>query len=82
MNSAQELLICGFEYIKQYHSLYPKEFIEEALMVAPGRVVIVLECKALNEVKHMAMAYHYFEKTIQHFIATKDSGLRSHPNNP
>ncbi len=46
VKTAQELLICGFEYIKQYHSLYPKECMEEATMVAPGTVVIVLEGKA------------------------------------
>ncbi len=60
--------------VKQYHSLYPKEFINEALKDAPGGVGIFLEGTAPNEVPLIAVGYRYSCKMILYFIQTKNAG--------
>ena len=77
VKTASELAIRGFEcvlQIKQYHSLFPKDYIDDALKEAPGGIAIFLEGKAPNEVPLIAIGYHYSRKIILHFIATKKSG--------
>ncbi len=59
---------------KQYHSLFPKAFIEEALKEAPGGVHSILEGKTQCEVPFIAVGYQYSRKTILHFILTKKAG--------
>jgi hypothetical protein len=61
----------GMFQVKQYHSLFPKAFIEEPLKEAPGRVHIILEGKTQCEVPSIVVGYQYSRKTILHFILTK-----------
>ena len=52
VNTANEVGIRGHNgvfQVKQYHSLFPKEFIEEALKEAPGGVHIVLKATTRDE---------------------------------
>jgi hypothetical protein len=67
--------------IKQYHSLFPKEFIESALKDAPGGVHILLEGVTKDEVTLVAMGYRYSQKTILFFVFTKSSES-SKPGDP
>jgi len=57
--------------VKQYHSLFPKAFIEEALKEAPGGVHIILEGTPQCEVPLIAVGYRYSRETVLHFILTK-----------
>jgi hypothetical protein len=66
----------GVFQIKQYASLYPKKFIEDALKDAPGGVSIALE-GTNHEVPLVAIGYRYSRKTILFFIMTKNSGSLS-----
>ncbi len=62
VETASEIARRGHEAIfqvKQYHSFYPKAFIEEALKEAPGRVHIVLEGTTQCEVPLIAVGYRY-----------------------
>jgi hypothetical protein len=61
--------------IKQYHSLFPKEFIESALKDAPGGVHILLEGVTKDEVTLVAMGYRYSCKKCR-----KLKARRSLPN--
>jgi len=63
----------GFQ-VKQYASLFPKAFIEEALKDAPGGVYIVLEGTTRDEVKLVAIGYRYSRKTIPFFVLTENAG--------
>jgi hypothetical protein len=77
VKTASELAIRGSEcvlQVKQYHSLYPKEFINEALKDAPGGVGIFLEGTAPNEVPLIAVGYRCSRKMILYFIQTKNAG--------
>jgi hypothetical protein len=67
--------------IKQYHSLFPKDFIETALKDAPGGVHIVLEGTTKDEIPLVAIGYRYSRKTILFFILTKNGGSTK-PGNP
>jgi hypothetical protein len=64
----------GIFQVKQYHSFYPKAFIEEALKEAPGGVHIILEAKTLCEVPLIAVGYRYSRKTILFFVLTENAG--------
>jgi len=64
----------GIFQVKQYHSLFPKAFIEEALKDAPGGVHIILEGTTQCEVPLIAVGYRYSRKTVLHFILTKKAG--------
>jgi hypothetical protein len=60
VRTANEVGIRGHEVffqVKQYSSLFPKEFIENALKDAPGGVHIVLEGTTRDEVKLVAIRY-------------------------
>ncbi len=62
IKTASELAIQGFEcmlQVKQYHALYPKDFIEEALRDAAGGVAIYLEGMAPNKVPLIVIGYRY-----------------------
>jgi hypothetical protein len=77
VKTASEVAIQGLQcvlQIKQYHSLFPKEYIDDALKEAPGGIAVFLEGKAPNEVPLIAIGYRYSCKIILHFIATKNSG--------
>jgi hypothetical protein len=77
VRNANEVGLRGHEgifQVKQYHSLFPKEFIKNALKDAPGGAHIVLEGSTKDEVKLVAIGYRYSRKTILHFILTKNSG--------
>jgi hypothetical protein len=58
-NSKQGFLMWpnGIFQVKQYHSLFPKAYIEEALKESPGRVHIILEGKTQCEVPLIAVGY-------------------------
>jgi hypothetical protein len=60
--------------VKQYHALFPKDYIEEALKDAPGGVHIVLKGTTKDEVNLIALGYRYSRKTILHFVLTENSG--------
>jgi hypothetical protein len=60
--------------VKQYHSLFLKEFIENALNDAPGGVHILLEGTTNDEVPLVALGYRYSHKTILFFVLTKNGG--------
>jgi hypothetical protein len=47
----------GIFQVKQYHSLFLKAFIEEALKEAPGRVHIIFEGKTQYEGPLIAVCY-------------------------
>jgi hypothetical protein len=77
VNTANEVGIRGHEgvfQVKQYHNLFPKEFIEDALKEAPGGVHIVLQGMTKDEVKLVAIGYRYSRKTILHFVMTENAG--------
>jgi hypothetical protein len=79
IRTATEVGLCGYDgvfQIKQYASLYPKKFIEDALKDAPGGVSIALE-GTNHEVPLVAIGYRYSRKTILFFIMTKSSGSLS-----
>ena len=63
--------------VKQYHSLFPKAFIEETLKDAPGGVHIALEGKPQCEVTLIAVGYRYSRKTVLFFLLTKNAGSLS-----
>jgi hypothetical protein len=71
----------GVFQIKQQHSLFPKEYIEEALKDAPGGVHILLEGMTKDEVLLVALGYQYSQKTVLHFVLTKNGGS-SKPGDP
>jgi hypothetical protein len=80
VKSANEVGICGHEcvfQVKQYHSLFPKEFIEETLNKAPGGMHIVLQGTTKDEVNLVARGYKYSHKIILHFVLTKNAGERN-----
>jgi hypothetical protein len=77
VNTANEVGIRGHEgvfQVKQYHALFPKEFIEDALKEAPGGVHIVLQGITRDEVKLVAIGYRYSCKTTLHFVLTENAG--------
>ena len=77
IKTANEIGLRGHEavlQIKQYHSLFPKEFIESALKDAPGGVHILLEGTTNDEVPLVALGYRYSRKTILFFVLTKNGG--------
>jgi Transposase IS4 len=65
--------------IKTGHSLFPKQFIEDALKDAPGGVWIVLESTHQN-VPLVAIGYRYSTRTTLFFVATKDAGTTKKGN--
>lgn len=84
IQTASEVALRGHEgvfQIKQYHSLFPKQYIEDALMEAPGGVHILLEGKTKDEVSLVALGYRYSRKTILFFVLTKSAGS-SKPGDP
>ncbi len=60
--------------MKQYHSFYPKVFIEETLKDTPGGVHIVLEGTTQCEVPLITVGYRYSHKMILFFVLTKNAG--------
>ena len=84
IKTANEIGIRGHEavlQVKQYHSLFPKDFIEAALKEAPGGVHILLEGTTKDEVPLVALGYRYSRKTILFFVLTKNAGS-SKPGDP
>lgn len=84
VRTANEVALRGHDgvfQIKQYHSLFPKEYIEEALKDAPGGVHILLEGMTKDEVSLVALGYRYSRKTVLHFVLTKNGGS-SKPGDP
>ena len=80
VNTANQVGLRGHEavfQVKQYHSLFPKDFIEEALKEAPGGVHIVLKSTTSDEVNLVAVGYRYSRKTILHFVMTENAGSTS-----
>lgn len=74
VRTATEVGLHGHEgvfQIKQYASLYPKSFIEEALKDAPGGVYIALEGEN-HEVPLVAVGYRNSWTTILFSITTKN----------
>ncbi len=67
--------------MKQYHNLFPKDFIEEALKDAPGGVHIVLKGTTRDEVNLVAIGYCYSRKTILHFVLAENAG-NTEPGDP
>ncbi len=67
--------------MKQYHNLFSKDFIEDALKDAPGGVHIVLEGTTRDEVSLVAIGYQYSRKIVLHFILTENAG-DSGPGDP
>jgi hypothetical protein len=77
IRTANEIGLRGHDavlQVKQYHSLFPKEFIENALKDAPGGVHILLEGTTNDEVPLVALGYRYSRKTILFFVLTKNGG--------
>ena len=62
-----------FGQVKSNHSLFPKDYIEEALKDVPGGSHIVLKCTH-KEVELIALRYQYSSKRTLHFIFTSDAG--------
>ena len=62
-----------FGQVKSNHSLFPKDYIEEALKDGPGGIHIVLKCTH-QEVELIALGYRYSSKRTLHFILTSDAG--------
>jgi hypothetical protein len=56
--------------VKQYHSPFPKAFIEEALKEDPGGVHIILEGMTQCELPLIAFGYGNSRKIVLHFILT------------
>ena len=67
--------------MKQYHNLFPKDFIEAALKDAPGGVHIVLKGTTRDEVNLVAIGYCYSRKTILHFVLAENAG-NTEPGDP
>jgi hypothetical protein len=67
--------------VKQYHNLFPKDFIKDALKDTPGGVHIVLKGTTRDEVSLVAIGYRYSCKTVLHFILTENAG-DSGPGDP
>ncbi len=77
INTADKVSIRGHKgvfQVKQFHTLFPKEYIEEALKEAPGGVHIVLKGATRDEVNLVTIGYCYSHKTILHFILTENAG--------
>ncbi len=77
IKTANEICLRGHKAVlqfKQYHSLFPKEFIESTLKDAPGGVHILLEGTTNDEVPLVAQRYRYSHKTILYFVLTKNGG--------
>jgi hypothetical protein len=77
IKTANEICLRGHKAVlqfKQYHSLFPKEFIESTLKDAPGGVHILLEGTTNDEVLLVAQRYRYSHKTILFFVLTKKWG--------
>jgi hypothetical protein len=84
VRTANEVGIRGHEgvfQVKQYHTCFPKDFIEEALKEAPGGVHIILEGTTQDEVTLVTLGYRYSRKTVLHFVLTKNAGS-SKPGTP
>ncbi len=84
VRTANEVGLRGHEgvfQVKQYHSCFPKDFIEDALKEAPGGVHILLEGTTQDEVQLVALGYRYSRKTVLHFVLTKNAGS-SKPGTP
>ena len=60
--------------MKQFHTLFLKEYIEEALKDAPGGVHIVLKGTTRDEVNMVTIGYRYSHKMILHFVMTENAG--------
>ena len=60
--------------IKTNHSLFPKEFISDALEGGPGGVHIVLKGTHPNGVKLIAIGYRYSSKTSLFFVISENAG--------
>ncbi len=71
----------GVFQIKQYHTLFPKKYIEGVLKDTPGGVHILLEGTTTDEDSLLALGCRYSQKTVLHFILTKNAG-RSKPGDP
>ena len=56
-----------------HHKIFPKQFLEDALTSMPGGCHIVLKGTEPQEVLLVAIGYHYNNKTVLHFMMTKDS---------
>ena len=61
-----------FGQVKSNHSLFPKEYIEEALKNSPGGSHAVLKC-IHEEVELIALGYQYSSKQTLHFVFTSDA---------
>ena len=59
-------------HIKNNKSLFPKGFIEDALLGMPGGVHIVLR-GTHHEIPLVALGYRYSTKTTLYFVFTKDA---------
>jgi hypothetical protein len=74
----------GVFQIKQYHSLFPKEYIESILKDAPGGVHILLEGVTKDKIPLVAMGYRYCQKNDFVFCTylewRDDKAWRSLPN--
>jgi hypothetical protein len=76
-HTANEVALMGHDgifQIKQYHALFPKDYIEEALKQAPGSIHILLDGMIQDEVKVIALGYRYSQKTVLHFVLTEMAG--------
>jgi len=62
-----------FGQVKPNQSLFPKDYIEEALKDAPGGSHIVLKCTH-QEVELIALGYQYSSKRTLHFIFISNGG--------
>ena len=60
--------------IKTGHSLYPKEFVQNALKDTPGGVHVVLKGRHPNGHTLYAIGYRYLSKKTLFFIMTAGAG--------
>jgi hypothetical protein len=77
VNTANKVGIRGHEgvfQVKQFHTLFPKEYIKEELKDAPGDVHIVLKGATRDEVNLVAIGYRYSRKMILNFVMTENAG--------
>jgi hypothetical protein len=84
IQTANEVGLRGFDCIlqvKQYHSHFPKDYIESDLKEIPGGVHIMLEGTTKDEAPLVAVGYRYSRKTILFFVLTKNGGT-SKPGDP
>jgi hypothetical protein len=84
IQTANQIGLRGYEcalQIKQYHSLFPKDYIKSALKDAPGGVHIILEETTKDEIPLVAMGHRYSRKTIVFLVLTKNGGT-SKPGDP